>query len=156
MRLIIMRHGESPSVVEAGVKSDEERPLSDKGRQDARQQAGRLAEKGYVPDLILASPLLRAQQTAHEVSRAFKVKPRVESFDGLANQLPGTELYRRLLADGPRPGLLMLIGHMPQLGELASVLTGGSLGFEPAALVVLEAAGLGRSRLVLSLPPCED
>lgn len=156
MRLIIMRHGQSPSVVEAGVKSDEDRPLSDQGRRDARRQAGRLAEKGFIPDLILTSPLLRARQTASEAARAFKDKPRVESFDALANQLPGDELYRRLLDYGPRPGLVMLVGHMPQLAELFTALAGASMGFEPAAVAVVEASGLGSSRLVLALSPAEE
>lgn len=151
-----MRHGQSPSVVEAGVRTDAERPLAEEGRRDARRQAGRLAKKGFTPDLILSSPLLRAQQTAHEVRRGFNDKPRVETFEPLSNQLPGAELFKRVLEDAPRPGLVMLVGHMPQVGELAAALTGDSLGFEPAAAAVIEAVGLGSSRLVLFLAPSED
>lgn len=150
-----MRHGQSPSVVEAAVKTDHDRPLSPQGRADARRQAGHLAEKGFVPDLILHSPLVRAQQTAHEARRGFGDRPRIEEYLPLENALPGAELYARLKADGRRTGLTMLVGHMPQLGELASHLTGVSMGFEPAGLVVLEAGEPGSSRVLLELPPRE-
>lgn len=150
-----MRHGQSPSAVEAGVKTDHERPLADQGRADARRQAGRLAEKGYMPDVILHSPLTRAMQTAHEVRKGFKDKPRVEEYAPLANELRGEDLFDRLSSDGRRAGLTMLVGHMPQLGELAGYLTGVSMGFEPAGLVVLEADKPGASRVLLELTPSE-
>lgn len=155
MRLIIMRHGQSPSVVEAGVKTDHDRPLADAGRADARRQAGRLAEKGFTPELILHSPLVRAKQTAHEVRKAFGDKPRLEEYEPLSNELRGEDLFNRLKADNRRAGLTMLVGHMPQLGELAGHLTGVSMGFEPAGLVVLEASEPGRSRVLLELAPSE-
>lgn len=155
MRLILMRHGQSPSAAEAGVKTDSERPLAEQGRTDARRQAGRLLAKGYVPDVILHSPLTRAKQTAFEARKGFSDKPRISEYEPLSNQLRGEDLYARLTGDGRRAGLTMLVGHMPQIGELAGFLTGVSMGFEPAGLVVLEASEPGRSRVLLELPPGE-
>lgn len=153
MRLIVMRHGQAPSAVEAGVKSDHDRPLADQGRADALRQAGRLRAKGFVPDLILHSPLLRAKQTAYEVRKGFLDKPRIEEYEPLSNAMRGEDLYARLAADGRRAGLTLLVGHMPQLGELAAHLTGVSMGLEPAGLVVLDASEPGRSQVLLALPP---
>ena len=150
-----MRHGQSPGVVEAGVKTDHDRPLAAQGREDARRQAGTLSAKGFVPDVILHSPLVRAQQTAHEVRKGFKDKPVIKEYEPLSNQLRGEDLYARLVDDGRRSGLTMLVGHMPQLGELAGFLTGVSMGFEPAGLVVLDAVEPGRSRVALDLSPAE-
>ncbi|TPW19745.1 MAG: sixA [Elusimicrobia bacterium] len=155
MRLIIMRHGQSPSAAEAGVKTDHDRPLAPEGREDARRQAGRLTAKGYVPDVILHSPLTRAKQTAYEVRKGFADKPRIEEYEPLSNQLRGEDLFSRLKDDGRRAGLTMLVGHMPQVGELAGHLTGVSMGFEPAGLVVLEASEPGLSRVLLELTPSE-
>ncbi|MDE2290699.1 MAG: histidine phosphatase family protein [Elusimicrobia bacterium] len=156
MRLIIMRHGHSPSAVEAGVKHDHDRPLSDAGRAAARAQAGRLAAEGLVPDLILHSPYTRAAQTAHEVRRALGGKPRLEEWLPLENQLPGPEVYKRLCEGGPRRGLTMLVGHMPQLGELASGLLGVSMGFAAAQVLVVEGDALGSCRVVADLSPEDD
>lgn len=148
-----MRHGQALSVVEAGVRHDEDRPLSAAGRAEAGRQAGRLLARDCVPALILTSPLLRARQTGAELRRALKDAPELRVYEPLANHTAGDVLYKRFLADGPWPGLPLLVGHMPQLGELASCLTGSSLGLQPAELVALDAAGAGRSRLLWAAAP---
>lgn len=156
MRLIVMRHGHALSPVEAGVKTDADRPLSATGREEVRKQAGRLLAKGLVPDLILASPLLRAQQTAAELKRVFKDRPRLETYEPLSNQITGADLLRGLVQDGPRPGLVMLVGHMPQLGELAGTVLGAPIGFDTAGTALLELDAGGRGRLDFIISPGDD
>jgi len=63
-RLYLMRHGHAPSPSEAGVATEALRPLSEKGRSDARRIAAELVKRGARPALILHSPLARAVQTA--------------------------------------------------------------------------------------------
>lgn len=151
-----MRHGHALSPSEAGVRSDADRPLSATGREEVRKQAGRLAEKGLVPDLILSSPLTRAQQTAAELRRVFKDRPRVETYAPLANQMTGADLLGQLLKDAPRPGLVMLVGHMPQLGELAGTVLGAPLGFDTAGMALMELEAAGRGRLDFILSPADE
>ncbi len=155
MKLLVMRHGQALSVIEAGVKHDQDRPLSPAGREEAKRQAGRLLARSSVPALILASPLLRARQTGAELRRALNDKPELRVYEPLANHTTGDELYRAFVKDGPWPGLALLIGHMPQLGELASGLLGTRVDLQTAELVAVDAVGLGRSRLLWSAAPAD-
>ena len=61
MTLWLLRHGEA----EARARSDAERPLTERGRKEVRRCAERL--RGRPLQYILASPYLRAQQTAEIV-----------------------------------------------------------------------------------------
>ncbi len=69
MDLVLFRHADALNVGEAGIKTDEERPLSDKGKVRAKASARGLKALGLKPDLILSSPLVRARQTAEIVAR---------------------------------------------------------------------------------------
>lgn len=137
MKLYIMRHGFSPSASEAGVPTDAERPLSERGRQAARASAKALAAKGARP-VILHSPLTRAVQTAVEVEGVLKpdIPPRV--FEPLSNVLPAEELLKALRGPMEKAGELLVIGHQPQLGELAALLAGRLVDLRPAGLVGLD------------------
>lgn len=150
-----MRHGHALSPGEAGVRTDADRPLSATGREEVRRQAGRLIEKSLVPDLILVSPLQRAQQTGAELRRAFKDRPRLETYEPLSNQMTGADLLRGLMKEGPRPGLVMLVGHMPQLGELAGTVLGAPIGFDTAGVALLELDAPDRGRLDFLLSPSD-
>ena len=60
-QLILWRHAKSDWSADA--QSDFERPLSERGRRDAPAMGRWLAENGYTPDLIAASPSVRTTQT---------------------------------------------------------------------------------------------
>ena len=66
--LVLMRHAKS-SWADAGL-TDFERPLNDRGRQDAPMMSERLKKHGLKPDLIVASPAKRAAQTARKAAKA--------------------------------------------------------------------------------------
>lgn len=68
-RYFVMRHGEAELNVKRIVNSDSsvKNPLTDLGREQARESAQTLKDKGI--DLVIASPLPRTQQTA-EIVRA--------------------------------------------------------------------------------------
>ena len=71
MKLYIARHGETPWNVENRVSGRTDVPLTEKGVEQARLLAQNAMGKGI--EVILSSPLLRAQQTAHAVSEAIGV-----------------------------------------------------------------------------------
>lgn len=131
-----MRHGHSPTLAEAGVKSDALRPLSDKGRADARRMAEELLKRGGRPALVLHSPLLRAAQTAAAVAQVLQVP--AEAFAFLDNTRPAPEVLAALQKRAPDAGEVLAVGHQPQIGELAALLTGQIFEFRPAGLVALE------------------
>ncbi len=60
-RLIVMRHAKSswkfPEL------SDHERPLNKRGRRDSPRMARALAERGWVPEVVLSSDSVRTRET---------------------------------------------------------------------------------------------
>lgn len=54
--------------------SDEERPLTDRGRKNAPEMAGRLLKKNIPIDVILSSPAVRALTTAEYFAREYDIK----------------------------------------------------------------------------------
>jgi phosphohistidine phosphatase len=131
-----MRHGHSPSPAEAGVKTDAQRPLSGKGRVDAGRMAEEIARRGGRPVLALHSPLVRAAQTARAAADVLKID--AEAFAALDNTLPPEEalsqLRRRVSGDGD----VLAVGHQPQVGEIAALLTGDVFEIRPAGVVAIE------------------
>ena len=71
MKLYIARHGETPWNVENRVSGRTDVPLTEKGMEQARLLAHSAMGKGI--EVIIASPLLRARQTAQAVSEAIGV-----------------------------------------------------------------------------------
>lgn len=137
-RLYLMRHGHSPSTQEAGVSSDALRPLSDLGREDARWMAGELARLGCAPRVILHSPLLRAVQTAAEMASILKPSGGRELFVPLDNTRPAEEVAAELAARGAAVDEVLAVGHQPQIGEVAALLSGSAFEFRPATIVAVE------------------
>jgi len=155
MILYLMRHGNAPSAMDAGVKTDFDRPLSPRGREAARKGAAFIRARGGSPALILASPLVRAQQTAAEVAGALGPQPPVRVYAPLENQMSGMDLYRHLLQDDFPDPEVMLVGHQPQLGEAASFLAKEHLPMAPAGLAAFETDDAGKASLLWAADPSE-
>ena len=71
MKLYIARHGETAWNVENKISGRTDIPLTDRGLKQAQALAEQAKGRGI--DVILASPLLRARQTAQAVSDAIGV-----------------------------------------------------------------------------------
>lgn len=148
MKLYIMRHGHSPSLLEAKVASDSDRPLSAKGQADARKAVKALLAKGGKPGLILHSPLRRAVETAKAAAEAAGIPPSsVEVYEPLSNVLGGPELFAQLEKRLAGVEEALLVGHQPQIGELAAYLAEGRFSFSPAGVAGLELKGSQAARL---------
>lgn len=160
MKVYIMRHGDAATTREAGVTSDAERPLTDLGRQEVALMARVLERLGVEPDLILASPLVRAQQTARIVSEHFGSRTDVTTTVELA---PGGSLagvLAQILRQG-RPAETVITGHMPGVGMLAGYLLWNAreaaIGFRTAGICRIDlpddnpAPGYGNLRWLI--PP---
>lgn len=134
MDFFLVRHGEAKAEHE-----DPKRPLSDQGRREVERVARAAAAKEIRVDEILHSGKLRARQTAEILARFLSPGGGVREIAGLAPEddplLAKAELEA---ADMP----LMLVGHLPHLGRLASLLVAGDcekkvVEFPAAALVCL-------------------
>ena len=67
--ITLLRHGESIGNAENRMQGQSDYPLSEKGRAQARALAGRWLAEGLTFDQIIASPLLRASETAEIVAK---------------------------------------------------------------------------------------
>ena len=65
--LVLVRHAKSDWST-AGL-SDFDRPLNNRGRNDAPSMGKRLKEKNIIPDLIISSPAKRAAETAKLIAQ---------------------------------------------------------------------------------------
>ncbi len=102
---------------------DDKRPLSLEGTARMRKAANGLVRAGVALDVVLTSPLVRARQTAEIVAGAFTPRPPIVTADPLA---PGGS-YAGVLAELEKQGRrrrLALVGHEPDLGDLAAKLAG--------------------------------
>ncbi|HUH14421.1 MAG TPA: histidine phosphatase family protein [Gaiellaceae bacterium] len=127
MRLFLVRHAHS----DAG-EPDELRPLSARGREEARALAERLAAEA-APSLVIASPLLRARETAAAIAKASGAELRVD--DRLA---PGAVASDVLEAIEGASGAVVTVGHQPDCSGIAFALGAGPVDFPPAGLAEIE------------------
>jgi phosphohistidine phosphatase len=116
--------------------SDDDRPLSEKGRAQAERMGRFLAGAGFRPDAVLTSPKARAAQTARLVAAALSV-PVVEA-EELAGPLDAAVL-ERLLSTAGNPRRPVLVGHDPDFSEMAAALAGvAELPMRKGALVRID------------------
>jgi phosphohistidine phosphatase len=124
LELHFLRHGLAGDPAQ-WQGDDAVRPLTEEGRSQLVRVAAGLAALGLVPDLILASPLLRAAQTAEVVAGALGIAERVVTEDRLAPGF-GRKQLRGILADHAGHRSLMLVGHEPDFSKTVGKLIGGA------------------------------
>jgi phosphohistidine phosphatase len=115
MELILWRHAEA----EDGVPDDARR-LTPKGEKQARKIAHWLETRLQDPVIVLASPAVRAQETA----RALGV-----DMHTVAELAPGASARDVLRVAGwPKAdGTVIVVGHQPTLGQTAALLLSGDV-----------------------------
>ena len=142
MLLLVMRHGE------AGWHSlDEERELTETGRQQVASTATQIAESPWRPRTIWCSPLVRARQTAAIASEILNCPVEFRDFI-TPDDDPGLCLDALLEADSSP---LMLVSHMPLVGSLSTLFVDGhrrGIPFMTAQAVLLDMPVIG--------PGCAD
>lgn len=152
-QLYLLRHADAGDPM-AWPGDDAERPLSAKGRRQARRLGSLLADIGWRPDVILTSPKVRAAQTAKIVGRAVAIEP-----DDEQRLASGFELddVRTMLAGHPDAKRVVLVGHDPDFSAIASSLTGAAIELRKGAIARIDlpdaAPSAGRGALRWLIPP---
>ena len=134
MRIYLVQHGEA-----ASEDVDPKRPLTEKGRQDVERVAEFMKAACVSVERVFQSGKLRAEQTADIFARATS-KGKPEKREGLKpndEPDPAGEEFAKWNED------LMLVGHLPFMSRLVSVLTTGEAvvpiaAFQPGSVVCLE------------------
>ena len=114
-RLILFRHAKAEP--RAPGEDDFDRPLSERGREDAALIGQALARENLAPDYALISPARRTAETWICARDAF---PRIRAELNRALYNAGPEEIREAVeAVADRCDTLIVIGHNPGLHELA-------------------------------------
>jgi phosphohistidine phosphatase len=123
----LLRHGDAE---EGGGKPDDERELTDKGRDQSRYAGLALKELGVRLDACLSSPKLRAKQTAELACEPLAVE--VEPDERLA----GGDFDPLELAAGR--GEVMLVGHEPDFSGAVALVTGSRIKFKKGGIAAID------------------
>jgi phosphohistidine phosphatase len=153
MELILLRHGKAAP--HGHPDGDGARELVEKGHVQARQAAKLLAAAGWLPQIVLTSPLARARQTAETFCTAAGLPgPVVQPWlaCGMHPELATSELCA--FQDFSR---VAIVGHEPDFSSLASWLIqarGTAIEVKKGALAAIDFHPPSRNgRLLFLIPP---
>lgn len=122
MQLILWRHAQAHD-----GSPDLARELTAHGREQARAMAAWLGPRLPARRRLLASPALRSRQTAEALAEPDRIDARIAPDASLEDHL--AVIGRQPPGAGGDPvsdaGTLVLVGHQPTLGQLASHLLAG-------------------------------
>ncbi len=138
-QLLIMRHAKSDW--NNSAQSDFERPLNERGRKSAPYMGQQLSKLGLVPDLIITSTAVRAQETCDAVAEACKIGE--EKIDRNRDLYDGyIEEVRDVIKNTDDSiNRLMIIGHNPTWTNLVTHFADTYSEMKTAEICVLEFPG---------------
>lgn len=122
MELLLIRHAKA----ESHAYDDSARALTEKGKAQSRQVGEFLKKNDLVPELTLASPLVRARQTAEIFCQTAGAEaPAIESW--LACGMRPSHAMSELKAY-TEFSRIAIVGHEPDFSYLAEWLLGSQTG----------------------------
>jgi len=118
-RLLLMRHAHTDRSLPGA--SDQDRPLSARGRAEAHRLGLYMARHALVPDRVIVSSAMRARETWELVAAAFPAPPPA-NHEARVYQAAPQDILDVIKECAPSTRALLLIGHNPALQELAVLL----------------------------------
>jgi phosphohistidine phosphatase len=125
----LLRHGDA-----ADGSPDAERPLTEKGEEQARAAGQALKKLGVQIDSCLASPKTRAADTAKLACEALGVEVQLEP------KLAGGPFHAEEMAAGL--GDVLLVGHDPDFSAAVHGMTGAQVRMKKGGLVAVDTGEL--------------
>lgn len=148
MRLYLCQHGEALT-----KDVDPDRPLSERGVADICNIASTLGDAIQI-QAVAHSGKTRARQTAELLHERLAPDAPIRAESGLGANDPVEDFAAELAS---RESGLMVVGHMPFVGHLASHLLGepgrNLLAFQPGTVAALERDEHGAWRVAWMLTP---
>ena len=143
MDVFVLRHAIAE---DAGPgQADSERRLTEDGRDRLRLVVRKAMRAGMSPGIVLASPYVRARQTAEILLEELNRPCEMVTTANLTPYAPVEDLWRELREYAPLSPVIV-VGHNPQLSELVSVLIGSpryAVEMKKAAIAYVKDAGDG-------------
>ncbi|SOE08577.1 phosphohistidine phosphatase [Hoeflea halophila] len=152
LRIFLVRHAHAAWPL-PGMR-DFDRPLDDRGREEAARLAATLSVNAFEPDLVCCSTARRCLETLAVLDPLSSVRLRVEHSDAL--YAASHDAYLDLIASPHDQAIrsIMIIGHNPMLEDTAQALlqhdpatfeTALGAGFPTAGLLILDCDSRGAS-----------
>lgn len=117
MKLYLVQHGKA-----ASEQADPQRPLTEEGRRDIQKVAEFVKPLNLAVDYLWHSGKKRAAQTAEVLTEVVKVKKAETARDGLSPNDDVTVVRDEIVSLQQD---IMLVGHLPFLSKLTSLLLTG-------------------------------
>ena len=115
LHLYVIRHADAVPR-EDPTYADDDRPLTELGKRQSRALGETLSEQGVQFDVILCSPLPRAQETVEGILAGLSGKPPVEYTADLRPGFKSRKLDREVAKHGGKA--VALVGHEPDLSAV--------------------------------------
>lgn len=133
--LYILRHAKSawddPNL------ADFDRPLNDRGVTTAPFMGEVMRSRGYMPEVIISSPAVRARDTARLAKESAGFEVEIQHDERIYEASPQT-LRKVAMSTDDRYSSLMLVGHNPGMEGFVRYLTGKLETMPTAALAVID------------------
>jgi len=149
VRVVVLRHGPAEVRDPARWPDDDRRPLTDKGRLQARRAARGLARLVAPVDRIATSPADRARGTAEAVRDVLRARRDAETWEELGSGRLAGPLFERIARTAKNRETVVLVGHDPTLTEFVGLALAG----EGIALVRLGKSGAALLEFPASVGP---
>lgn len=139
-QVLLLRHAKS-SWDDAQLK-DFDRPLADRGLEDAPRMGDFVRRSGYKPSYIFSSAAKRATQTTRLFSQASEIEPDLIEWNEDLYFGSMKDYIRQIQSADEEHERIMLVGHNPIMENTAGMLAGSehkiAVRMPTAALVCLE------------------
>ncbi|MEM9954036.1 MAG: phosphohistidine phosphatase SixA [Chloroflexota bacterium] len=139
MKFYLIRHGKAAY----NAPTDEARPLTEEGIQQAQRNGAFLKALGVMPTAIYTSPRKRAQQTAQYIGSALNCDPIV---DDAVNFEFTAQKALQLATNHPPESSLIFVGHNPSMSEVVGQLTGTRTDMSTCAIAYIKDIDLPQAR----------
>jgi phosphohistidine phosphatase len=148
LQLWLLRHGEA---VPHDAKPDDERELTERGRDQARAAGRSLAALEIEVHVCFTSPKVRARETAELACAELGVDPIVH--EPLAGDFERDDALELLAAaDGDQR--VLIVGHEPDFSQVVYDLSGARIDLKKGGIAGLRMDG-SRGELIVLLRPRE-
>ena len=155
MEIYFLRHA-SAGDSQLNPAKDEQRPLDEQGIEQSHIVGCGLAALKLKPDAIIASPLVRAQQTAAIVAAELSHKDKIVT-DGALRPGASFESFEQLLARYQGKEAILFVGHNPSMTEFVNRLVHGeaseAIEMKKGAVARVDQASGSSAMLKWLMPP---
>lgn len=142
IELYLVRHA---IAAERGPKypDDRLRPLTPAGSRKFAESVPGLQQLDVVIDFVLTSPLVRARETAMLLAAGLRPKPAVAEIEALAPGGRPQAIAEAIKTHAKKHRRIALVGHEPDIGELAARLLGarGNVEFKKGGVCLIDTDG---------------